>query len=55
MTDAPDAPVLAVIIPHYNDPVRLGKCLNALAPQLSARPEVECVVADNDTPATWTR
>ncbi len=44
------APVLAVIIPHYNDPERLGTCLAALAPQLAAHPDVECLVADNDSP-----
>ncbi|MCA8882274.1 MAG: glycosyltransferase family 2 protein [Rhodobacteraceae bacterium] len=47
----PDAPVLAVIIPHYNDPVRLEKCLTALAPQIAAaNGRVECVVVDNDSP-----
>ena len=54
MTGAPAAPSagpaqLAVIIPHYNDPVRLGTCLAALVPHL---PEtgVETVVVDNDSP-----
>lgn len=41
---------LAVIIPHYNDPMRLAKCLDALAPQLAAQPQVEAVVVDNDSP-----
>ncbi len=36
---------VAVIIPHYNDPERLSRCLQALIPQ--AGPEVEIVVADN--------
>lgn len=49
MTD-PAAPLLAVIIPHYNDPVRLGRCLESLAPQLAAAPGVEAVVVDNDSP-----
>lgn len=41
-------PTAAVIIPHYNDTVRLGRCLAALAPQLDAAgPAVEVVVADN--------
>lgn len=48
-TAAPE-PQLAVIIPHYNDPVRLGRCLAALAPQLAAHPQVEAVVADNASP-----
>lgn len=41
---------LAVIIPHFNDPERLRTCLAALAPQLAARPDTECVVVDNDSP-----
>jgi len=41
---------LALIIPHYNDPVRLKACLAALAPQLAAHPGVEAVVADNNSP-----
>lgn len=45
------APALAVIIPHYADPERLGRCLAALAPQLAAAGgAVEAVVVDNDTP-----
>ncbi|WP_138470102.1 glycosyltransferase family 2 protein [Poseidonocella sp. HB161398] len=44
------APRLAVIIPHYDDPFRLAKCLAALAPQLAAAPRAECVVADNGSP-----
>jgi GT2 family glycosyltransferase len=35
----------AVIIPHYNDVTRLGRCLAALVPQVG--PEVEVVVVDN--------
>ena len=38
---------LAVIVPHYDDPVRLRACLAALAPQLAARPGTDCVVVDN--------
>jgi GT2 family glycosyltransferase len=38
----PDA---AIIIPHYNDVTRLTRCLEALAPQLSA--QTELVVVDN--------
>ncbi|MEO0369818.1 MAG: glycosyltransferase family A protein [Pseudomonadota bacterium] len=36
---------IAVIIPHYNDPERLARCLTALIPQ--ADEDVEIVVADN--------
>ncbi|MEL6678776.1 MAG: glycosyltransferase [Pseudomonadota bacterium] len=36
----------AVIIPHYNDTVRLEKCLTALMPQAAGRP-VEVAVIDN--------
>lgn len=42
--------VLAVIIPHYNDLDRLAKCLEALAPQLAAHPQIDCLVVDNDSP-----
>jgi len=44
-TTVPEAPALAVIIPHYNDVARLARCLTALAPQLT--PDVELVVVDN--------
>lgn len=44
MTVTP-APDVAVIIPHYNDPDRLIRCLEALVPQ--AGNDVEIVVADN--------
>lgn len=41
-------PEAAVIIPHYNDAVRLGRCLAALEPQrAAAQGAVEVVVADN--------
>ncbi len=38
-------PRAAVIIPHHADPVRLERCLAALAPQLG--PDIEAVVVDN--------
>lgn len=38
---------LSIIIPHYNDVVRLGTCLEALVPQLPDGPEVEILVIDN--------
>lgn len=45
-------PELAVIIPHYNDLIRLGKCLDALAPQaIAAGARVEVAVVDNNSPA----
>lgn len=40
-------PRYAVVIPHYNDAVRLERCLAALEAQ--DREEVEVVVADNDS------
>lgn len=40
-----NSPEVAVIIPHYNDLVRLERCLEALVPQ--AGPEAEIVVVDN--------
>lgn len=36
-----------VIIPHYNDVMRLERCLNALQPQLGQ--DVEVVVSDNNS------
>lgn len=38
-------PVAAVIIPHFNDSVRLARCLAVLYPQLSI--DVQAVVVDN--------
>ena len=35
----------AIIIPHFNDTVRLRRCLEALSPQLS--PDSEAIVVDN--------
>lgn len=40
-----NAPNLAVIIPHYNDTVRLTRLLKALVPQIG--PEQELIVVDN--------
>ncbi len=39
---------IAIIIPHYDDHDRLGRCLAALAPQIGAGDEV--VVVDNASP-----
>ena len=41
-------PAVAIIIPHYNDAIRLARCLEALAPQL--RDGVEAIVVDNNSP-----
>lgn len=50
MSTAPD-PKLAVIIPHYNDLVRLRACLAVLTPQIDRAGEVvEAVVVDNASP-----
>lgn len=38
-------PEAAVIIPHFNDVIRLARCLDVLVPQLT--PGVEVVVVDN--------
>ncbi|MGR3465606.1 glycosyltransferase family 2 protein [Limimaricola sp.] len=44
----PGAPRAAIIVPHHADPVRLRRCLDALAPQLAqAGAAVEAVVVDN--------
>ena len=41
----------AVIIPHYNDPVRLERCLDALTEQHAAlgRDDIELIVVDNNS------
>lgn len=40
----------AVIIPHYNDPVRLARCLDALMPQLAGlAAAIEVIVVDNNS------
>lgn len=43
----PAPPQYAIIIPHYNDVVRLARCLSALVGQLDARAEL--VVVDNSS------
>lgn len=62
MTHPPHRPVAAVIIPHYNDPVRLVRCLDALMPQVHALSvPVDVIVVDNNSdqplptgmPAAW--
>lgn len=41
-----NSPIAAVVIPHLNDSIRLGKCLYALVPQMTGD-LVEIVVVDN--------
>jgi len=44
-------PDISVIVPHYNDPVSLGRCLTALDQQSAIdRWNVEVIVADNNSP-----
>ena len=43
------APLVSVIVPHYNDPVALDRCLAALIAQCVAGP-VDIIVADNASP-----
>ncbi|SIT06907.1 Glycosyltransferase, GT2 family [Roseivivax lentus] len=39
---------VAIIIPHYNDEIRLSRCLRALMPQL--REGIHVIVVDNNSP-----
>ena len=43
-------PRVSVIVPHYQDLVRLDLCLDALAKQTFPRDQYEVVVADNNSP-----
>ena len=43
-------PRISVIIPHYNDPLRLKLCLAALEEQSLPRGQYELIVADNASP-----
>lgn len=47
MDDAPAAPLVSVIIPAFNDPERLSRCLDALAQQTWPASQLEIIVADN--------
>lgn len=40
----------SVVVPHYNDPVRLDLCLTALEAQSFSRENFEIIVADNASP-----
>jgi cellulose synthase/poly-beta-1,6-N-acetylglucosamine synthase-like glycosyltransferase len=44
-----DAPLISVIIPHYNDLVNLERCMGLLAAQTLPRSQFEVVVADNNS------
>jgi glycosyltransferase involved in cell wall biosynthesis len=43
-------PDISVIIPHYDDPVRLDRCLTSLDRQSVDRSRFEIIVADNRSP-----
>jgi glycosyltransferase involved in cell wall biosynthesis len=43
------APLISVIIPHYNDLANLARCLRLLAAQTLPRRQFEVVVADNNS------
>jgi GT2 family glycosyltransferase len=45
-----DTPMITVIVPHYNDLIRLDRCLNALMQQSISLTDFEIVVADNCSP-----
>src|SRR5271166_1802289 len=44
-----DAPLISVIIPHYNDLANLERCIGLLARQTLPRSQFEVVVADNNS------
>ena len=44
-----DAPVVSVIVPHYDDLDNLGECLSLLAVQTMPRDAFEIIVADNNS------
>src|SRR5208337_3961283 len=44
-----DAPLISVIIPHYNDLAILERCMGLLAAQTLPRSQFEVVVADNNS------
>ncbi|MEX0340906.1 MAG: glycosyltransferase family 2 protein [Arenibacterium sp.] len=49
-TDAVASPDVAIIIPHYNDPTRLARCLHEL--ENNDLTGVETVVVDNNSPVS---
>jgi len=48
-TDEP-APMVSVIVPHYNDLIGLDRCLTALERQTYPRDRFEIIVGDNNSP-----
>jgi glycosyltransferase involved in cell wall biosynthesis len=47
VSNAAQTPLVSVIIPHYNDLLRLDTCLTALQKQSFPQDKVEIIVADN--------
>ena len=43
-------PSVSVIVPHYNDPIGLDRCLTALEQQSYPRQDFTIIVADNNSP-----
>jgi glycosyltransferase involved in cell wall biosynthesis len=43
-------PRISIVVPHYNDPVGLGRCLDSLEAQTLDRSSFEIVVGDNNSP-----
>lgn len=56
LEDMKTSPSCAIIIPHYNDPERLGKCLTAVFDQIGEdlRDDVDVIVVDNASPVDLT-
>lgn len=54
--DMTTSPACAIIIPHYNDPERLDKCLSAVFGQISKDrlESIEVIVVDNASPVDIT-
>lgn len=45
----------AIIIPHFEDPMRLSRAVRAIAPQLSGVVDIELIVVDNDSACDLSR
>ena len=43
------APLISVIIPHYNDLTNLERCLTLLAAQTLPKSQFEVIIADNNS------
>jgi GT2 family glycosyltransferase len=44
------SPLVSIVIPHFNQPELLKKCLDSLERQTVPRPSYQIIVADNGTP-----